>query len=284
MSIAVILLIAGSALFLGLLSYWQLIVVEGTYLGPRIVTLTYDVAASRYDGIKKFDPHFEATFLGRPLVHALSDVPAPYVLDVGIGTARLPLALFEQPTFNGRVVGLDSSRRMLQIAAEKVAPFKHRIDLLWLDAAPLPFPDAIFDAVTCMEVLEFTPDPVAQLAELVRVLRPGGVLLTTRRRGFDALLMPGKAFSEARFQEMVEAQDVRDVSIHPWQVDYDLVWAMRDGDPGAGMGGLRPLVEVLRCPACGEGPFVQAGASLRCEHCGTRFETVGGVVELRRAI
>jgi ubiquinone/menaquinone biosynthesis C-methylase UbiE len=272
-----------AAVVLALL-YWQFVIAEGAYLGTRAVTLTYDLAATRYDRIKEYDFEFEAAFLGRPLAAALQALPAPYVLDVGTGTARLPLALFDQPAFNGRVGALDSSRRMLRVAADKLAPFKNRIDLLWLDAARLPFDDATFDAVTCLEMLEFTPDPAAQLAEVIRVLRPGGLLLTTRRRGLDARLMPGKTQSRDQFRRLVESMEMDAVRVLPWQVDYDLVWAMRRGDPAAWMGGLRPLVEVLRCPTCHTGTFVPRGRELHCQQCGSHFLTREGVVELQSSV
>jgi len=281
-SVVSLVLIGAGVLLAGLFLYWQLIIAEGVYLGSGVVTLLYDIAATRYDGIKQFDELNEAAFLGYPLTHALSATPAPHVLDVGTGTARLPLALFEQPTFNGRVVALDASRRMLRIAAKKVAPFAHRIDLLWMDAARLPFPDGTFDAVTCLEVLEFTPNPAGQLAELVRVLRPGGVLLTTRRRGFDARVMPGKTHPREAFIALLTSLGLRGVQVNPWQMDYDLVWALRPGGPRPAMGGVRPLVEVLRCPACQRVALQPEGTAFACGHCSARFQRRAGVVELRR--
>lgn len=273
------LLLAGAVLVAAF--YWLFIVAEGAYLGTRVVTLTYDLTATHYDGIKQFDADFEAAFLGRPLAYALEMLPAPYVLDVGTGTARLPLSLFAQPSFGGRVVGLDSSRRMLRVAAEKLAPFSDRIDLIWLDAARLPFPDMTFDAVACLEMLEFTPDPAAQLAEVVRVLRSGGVLLATRRRGLDARLMPGKTYTKSHLVHLLETLEVGLVRVLPWQKDYDLVWGLRTGGPAPWLGGVRPLVEALRCPACLIGTFKADGHALSCQQCGAGFRSQAGVVELQ---
>ena len=43
-----------------LIGYWQLVIAEGTYLGTRVVTLLYDLAAHRYDRLKSFDADDEA--------------------------------------------------------------------------------------------------------------------------------------------------------------------------------------------------------------------------------
>src|SRR5512139_258992 len=110
-------------LILAVVAYWQLVIAEGTYLGQWAVTWLYDLAAGHYDGIKQFDADMEAIFLGRPLAAALRDVPAPLVLDIGTGTARLPLALLAQPSFQGKIVGLDDSRHMLRVAATKTSGY-----------------------------------------------------------------------------------------------------------------------------------------------------------------
>jgi ubiquinone/menaquinone biosynthesis C-methylase UbiE/uncharacterized protein YbaR (Trm112 family) len=268
----------------GLLVYWQLVIAEGTYLGRRVVIWLYDLSARRYDRIKGFDPADEGVFLGGPLAGALRGQVAPLVLDVGTGTGRLPLALFEQPTFQGRVIGLDASRRMLALAAEKTRGCRQRLDLLWDDAGRLPFAEATFDAVTCLEVLEFTPDPLAQLAELVRVLRPGGLLLTTRRRGPEAFLMPGKTYRRDDFAALLRRMGLEQVLIEPWTTDYDLVWGVRAGAPDLpGIGGTQSLLEVLCCPRCGRIELAHDD-DLLCAECGARYPMRDGVVELMRSV
>ena len=133
------------------LAYWELVVAEGVHLGPRIVTLLYDLTARRYDAIKQFDAAYEEWFIGEPLAQALAHLPAPSVLDVATGTGRAPLTLLRQAGFQGRVIGLDSSRLMLTQAARNTRDLADRLTLLWLEAPPLPFEDSAFDAVMCME-------------------------------------------------------------------------------------------------------------------------------------
>jgi ubiquinone/menaquinone biosynthesis C-methylase UbiE len=272
-------LILGLAL-LGGLAYWQLVIAEGTYLGPRIVALLYDWSARAYERIKQFDAGDEQWFLGLPLTRALELVPAPLVLDVATGTGRLQRAVMRQPAFDGRIVGLDLSRRMLREAARRTTQFADRLTYIWQDACNLPFDDDTFDAVTCLESLEFMPNPLDVLAELVRVLRPGGVLLVTNRIGHDAKLLPGRAFPRDAFQQVLQEFPLEDVKVRPWQMDYDLAWAVKAGEPRGG--GIRPLPEILRCPACGGG-LSRDGQAFRCTSC-ARAYPIGedGVIKMAR--
>lgn len=263
------------------LLYWQLVLAEGAYLGRRIVALLYDGSAGIYDRVKNFDPGYEQWFLGLPLSRALATVSDPLVLDVATGTGRLPRTLFQQPGFHGRVIGLDFSRRMLALAATATQPWAARYTLLWQDADRLPFPDATFDAVTCLEALEFFPHPRRTLAELVRVLRPGGTLLVSNRIGRGAWFMPGRTFRPARFEALLHTLPLEMIKVQPWQEDYDLAWATRQGVPVPV--GLRRLDEILRCPGCG-GPLQRAAGAFLCTAEGRRYPIAGdGVVELAHA-
>lgn len=219
-------LVVASVILL-LIGYWQLVITEGVYLGPRVVTFLYDWTAHRYDRLKDFNAADEAYFLGRPLATALSAWEWPVVLDVATGTGRLPQTLLHQPGFKGQVFGLDLSARMLRIARQHLAPNSERVGLLWTSANPLPFADERFEAVTCLEALEFFPDATAALNELVRVLRPGGWLLITNRVGWEARLMPGHTWSQAQLIEILRVLPLTDISIRPWQTYYDLVWARK---------------------------------------------------------
>lgn len=263
--------------------YWLVVITEGVYLGRRAVIWLYDFYAGRYDDIKQYDPETETYFLAVPLLQRLVAVRAPLVLDVATGTGRLPLALLEQPTFQGRIVALDLSRKMLAIAAEKLAPHGDRVDLLHQRAESLPFPDDTFDAVCCLEALEFMMDPPAVLRELARVLRPGGLLVLTNRQGRDARLMPGQTFSHERLERMLrDAIGMSAVEVQPWQVDYRIVWAVKAGiSPAAGP---RQLEEIWRCPRCSALGLVPVTHGWRCRTCEARVP-VGddGVIEAERA-
>ena len=102
-----------------------------------------------------------------------------------------------------------------------------RAALVRQTAEALPFADAAFAAVACLEALEFLPDDAAALREMARVLRPGGVLLVTRRQGRDARYFLGRSRDRQSFEALLTGLGLVDVRSQPWQVDYELVWASR---------------------------------------------------------
>ena len=219
-----------AAVLVALLAYWELVIAEGTHLGAGVVVWLYDLTARHYDRIKQFDLQVEADTLGLPLAAALAAVEAPLVLDVAAGTGRVARALLRQPAFDGRVVQVDLAARMLAEGQRACAAWPDRLDWLRAPADSLPVADGTFDAVTCLEALEFLPDARAALAECVRVLRPGGLLLVTNRMGRDAWLMPGKTFSPDDFRRVLAALPLEVVQVEPWQVEYDLVWARKKNE------------------------------------------------------
>jgi SAM-dependent methyltransferase len=78
----------------------------------------------------------------------------------------------------GRVVGLDSSELMVEIAARRNRGLiaAARVDVVLATVESLPFPDEAFDKVLCVHVLYFWEDLDGSLREIARVLKPGGRL------------------------------------------------------------------------------------------------------------
>jgi len=93
-----------------------------------------------------------------------------HVLDVATGTGLVAAALLRS---GFRVTGLDQSPGMLSRAG---ARFGDRVELVEASADALPFGDASFDHLTFTYLLRYVDDPGATLAELARVVRPGGVV------------------------------------------------------------------------------------------------------------
>ncbi|GAB4550357.1 MAG: hypothetical protein OHK0023_16160 [Anaerolineae bacterium] len=232
MSIPLLLLILGIVGGVGVLFWWLIFATEGVYLGRRVVIWLYDIYARRYDNIKNFEPLWESEMLSQPIISALENIRNPHVLDVATGTARLPLLLHADSMFRGRVVGLDASREMIKVGCEKFAQRtphnRGQFCLLQADALHLPFPDASFHVVSCLEALEFLPDQMRALHEIVRVTRPGGLILLTNRKGRAARLMPGRTQpSEKRLEELRTQFGLIEVSAEVWQIEYDLIWAIK---------------------------------------------------------
>src|SRR5689334_11661848 len=126
------------AIIAGLLAYWELIIAEGTHLGPGVVVWLYNLTARYYDRIKQFDLQVEADILGLPLAAALAAVEAPLMLDVAAGTGRVARALLRQPAFDGRVVQADLAARMLAEGRRACAAWPDRLDWVRAPADRLP--------------------------------------------------------------------------------------------------------------------------------------------------
>lgn len=245
--------------------YWLLVVTEGAYLGTRAVTLLYDRYAERYDQIKQFEPGDEALFLGQPLAHWLS-TGRPLMLDVATGTGRLPISVLSELEQPIQVIVLDRSGEMLRQAQRKLSGWPEVV-FVQHEAEPLPFADGMFDAVTCLEALEFMPSPKRLLAELVRVLQPGGLLVASNRIGWQARLMPGKTLSTPKLRRLLDDLGMLEVQVLPWQVDYDLVTASKVGSNSPGV--VRDLTLLLRCPICQASDFEgDSVLVVRCQQCG----------------
>lgn len=106
------------------------------------------------------------------LVEAAGVGPDGSVLDVACGTGVVARAAAARTGEGGRIVGLDRSPAMLDVARRLLpgAEF-HRGD-----AARLPFADASFDTVLCQASLMFFPEPRTALAEMARVVTPDGTV------------------------------------------------------------------------------------------------------------
>jgi demethylmenaquinone methyltransferase / 2-methoxy-6-polyprenyl-1,4-benzoquinol methylase len=93
-----------------------------------------------------------------------------HVLDVATGTGLVAAELLRQ---GFEVTGVDQSPEMLAVARRR---FGDRVELIDASAQRLPLDSASFDHLTVTYLLRYVPDPAATLAELARVVRPGGVV------------------------------------------------------------------------------------------------------------
>jgi ubiquinone/menaquinone biosynthesis C-methylase UbiE len=100
------------------------------------------------------------------------------VLDMGCGTGVAARTLARRPRFTGRVVGIDRSPYLVS-AAERLARAEgltERVEFRTGDTHSLTLADASFDAVIAHTLISHVEDPAAVLAEMRRVVRPGGMV------------------------------------------------------------------------------------------------------------
>ncbi len=112
------------------------------------------------------------------------------VLEVGVGTG-LSLQHYKSDLL---VTGIDFSTEMLAKAQDKVQrmTLDHVVQLRQMDARNLDFPNSSFDTIVAMHVLSVVPEPEKVMAEIARVLKPGGKVVITnhfkREKGLLASL------------------------------------------------------------------------------------------------
>lgn len=128
----------------------------------------------RYDALAEVLSFNQNGRWRRELVKRLSSYQPATILDVATGTAGVAIALANATT--ARITGVDISDAMLGRGRQRVqeAGLAGRISLEQSRAEALPFQPESFDAVSFTYLLRYVEDPPATLAELARVLRPGG--------------------------------------------------------------------------------------------------------------
>jgi ubiquinone/menaquinone biosynthesis C-methylase UbiE len=133
------------------------------------VRRVWNAHASRYDRAMRMGERYWFTG-GRPWIGSRAEGE---VLEVAVGTGLN----FPHYPSGVRLTGIDLSTAMLAIARERAADLARPVSLREGDAQALPFADASFDTVVCTLSLCGIPDDRAAIAEMRRVLRPGGTLL-----------------------------------------------------------------------------------------------------------
>lgn len=107
------------------------------------------------------------------------------VADIGTGTGFMIQGLLDKA---GELVGFDESSAMLAIARENFAAYPI-VKFQEAEGQQLPVADDHFDAVFANMYLHHAPDPAAAIAEMVRILKPGGKLIITDLDSHDQAWM-----------------------------------------------------------------------------------------------
>jgi demethylmenaquinone methyltransferase/2-methoxy-6-polyprenyl-1,4-benzoquinol methylase len=128
---------------------------------------------ARYDELSAALSFWQDPRWRRALVDELAPRSGQRILDVATGTGMVAAELRRRADCT--VVGIDQSAQMLERARRRFASEPAgRVELVEAQAERLPFADASFDALSFTYLLRYVDDPAATLAELARVVRPGG--------------------------------------------------------------------------------------------------------------
>lgn len=110
----------------------------------------------------------------RVLLELIGEIDGVKILDVGCGDGALAVELARR---GARVTGLDPDPRMLDAARTRATTEGIHLDLVEGKAEKLPFADLSFDRVVAVTVLCFAAEADRAIAEMARVLKPGGRLM-----------------------------------------------------------------------------------------------------------
>ena len=103
--------------------------------------------------------------------------PSVLYLDLGTGTAQIPIRLVKDIS-HVHIVGIDLAEDMLKLGRSNIRQqaCEEFISLVLMDAKALTYPTDHFDGVISNSIIHHIPDPLLVLREMIRVLKPGGVL------------------------------------------------------------------------------------------------------------
>lgn len=140
-------------------------------LQRRVQRYGWDLAANDYEPLW----HAQLAEVQSTLIALASPAPDEDVLDIASGTGLVAFDVARAVAPNGRVLGVDLSGRMVEVARQRAAEQQiPNCSFARMDAEALALRDAGFDLALCALGLMYMPNPVQALREMWRVLRPGG--------------------------------------------------------------------------------------------------------------
>lgn len=124
------------------------------------------------------------------------------VVDVGCGTGTEVRRLASRVGPGGRSVGIEPHAGLRGVAVERAKQEANAAEFVDAVARALPFADASVDAIRCERVLQHLPDPAEAVAEMARVLRPGGRLALVDSDWGTSTMSHGDPGVVRRYQEV----------------------------------------------------------------------------------
>lgn len=162
-----------------------------------------------------------------PMARATLDaVPLPegaQIVDVACGTGIISKVASERLAGTGRIVGTDLNPAMIEVAHRTMPASRHRIEWFACDVTELPFADGEFDIAFCQQGLQFFPDRPAALAEIRRVLKPGGRLFLSCWKSVTPLFQAASDSLRRRIDDDIAEQALRPYAFRDGKVISSLL-------------------------------------------------------------
>lgn len=137
----------------------------------------FDTISGNYDGLNRVISLGIDRKWRRRVVNIVKKTTPETALDVATGTGDLAIALAKIPV--KKVIGLDIASKMLDVGKQKIAQqqLSENVEMVLGDSEQMPFPDDTFDAVTVAFGVRNFEQLEKGLAEIRRVLKPGGIFV-----------------------------------------------------------------------------------------------------------
>lgn len=137
----------------------------------------FDTISTNYDGLNRVISFGIDVKWRKKVVKLVADTKPDSVLDIATGTGDLAINMTK--TGATRIVGLDLSEGMLSVGRKKISErgLSEKIEMIQGDSEALPFEDNTFDAITVAFGVRNFEDLDKGLAEIHRVLKPGGIFV-----------------------------------------------------------------------------------------------------------
>ena len=150
---------------------------KGSELNKKEVEQMFDTISTNYDGLNRVISFGIDVKWRKKVVSLVTDTKPYSALDIATGTGDLAVSLAEAGV--PKVVGLDLSEGMLGLGRKKIEAqsLSDRVELVQGDSENLPFDDNSFDAVTVAFGVRNFENLEKGLAEILRVLKPGGLFV-----------------------------------------------------------------------------------------------------------